>query len=65
MIFDPDTAQLLGETESLVEPDELTVEVGPETWPGTIVYGPGRPGTVLYSAVYMASGIVNSTALTP
>jgi hypothetical protein len=65
MIFDPETAQLLGENNVLVDPDELTVEVGPETYPGTIVYGPGRPGTVLYSAVYLASGVVDSTAVTP
>jgi hypothetical protein len=65
MIFDPETAQLLGENDVLVDPDELTVEVGPETYPGTIVYGPGRPGTVLYSGVYLASGVVDSTAATP
>jgi hypothetical protein len=65
MIFDPETAQLLGENDVLVDPDELTVGVGPETYPGTIVYGPGRPGTVLYSAVYLASGVVDSVAVTP
>jgi hypothetical protein len=65
MIFDPETAQLLGETEVLVDPDELTVEVGPDTYPGTIVNGPGKAGTVLYSAVYLASGIVESTTATP
>jgi hypothetical protein len=48
-----------------VEPEELTVEVGPDTYPGTIVYGPGEQGTVLYSAVYLASGIVESTTATP
>jgi hypothetical protein len=65
MIFDPETAQLLGETEVLVDPEELTVEVGPDTHPRTILYGPGAPGTVLYSAVYLASGIVESTTTTP
>jgi hypothetical protein len=65
MIFDPDTAQLLGKNEVLVDPDELSVEVGPETWPGTIVYGPGRRGMVLFSVVYLASGIVESTTATP
>jgi DNA-directed RNA polymerase specialized sigma24 family protein len=65
MIFDPETAQLLGENDVLVDPAELTVEVGPETYPGTIVHGPGRPGMVLYSVVYLASGVVDSTAVTP
>jgi hypothetical protein len=63
MIFDPETAELLGEREVLVDPDELTVEIAPDTWPGTIVYGPGETGTVLYSAVYLESGVVDSTAL--
>lgn len=65
MIFDPHTAQLLGKNEVLVDPDELSVEVGPDTWPGTIVYGPGKRGMVLFSVVYLASGIVESTTATP
>lgn len=65
MIFDPGTAQLLGKEEVLVDPDELSVEVGPDTYPGTIVYGPGRAGMVLFSVVYLDSGIVESTTATP
>lgn len=65
LIFDPDTAQLLGESEVMVNPEETGLEIGPDIYPGTIYGGWGEPGTVVYSAVYLVSGVVDSTEARP
>lgn len=58
MIFDPMTAQLLGENEVLVADSTLDVESGGL---GAIYGGVGPAGTKTYSATYLVSGVVDST----
>jgi hypothetical protein len=60
LIFDPQTAVLLGENQVMVDPDETGLEIGPDTYPGTIYGAWGEPGSVVSSAVYLDSGIGDS-----
>jgi hypothetical protein len=60
MIFDPRTAELLGERDVLVDQEEAGVSVGPGTWPGTIIGFAGPPGTVVFSLVYLETAVVDS-----
>jgi len=57
MIFDPRTAELLGERDVLVDQEEAGVSVGPDTWPGTIIGFAGPPGTVVFSLVYLETAV--------
>ena len=58
LIFDPTTAQLLGENEVLVEDSTVDVESG---GPGAIYGGVGPAGTRSFTTTYLASGVVDST----
>jgi hypothetical protein len=58
LIFDPITAELLGENEVLVADSTVDVESG---GPGAIYGGVGPAGTKTYSITYLVSGIVDST----
>jgi hypothetical protein len=64
LFFDADTAQLLGSSSILIDPDAVGIDVDSEA-PGTIVAYVGPPGEVVYSAVYLASGVVDSTKQRP
>jgi hypothetical protein len=56
LIFDPKTSALLGENEVIVDPSQL----------GDGGMGPvGPAGSLLYSVVFLGSGIVDSTTATP
>jgi hypothetical protein len=57
LIFDPNTAELLGETEILTEDSRVDVE---GAYPGTIYGGWGRAGTIAYQATYLASRVTGS-----
>ncbi len=63
LVFDPNTAQLLATNSWLVDPGAVGIDVAGEA-PGTAVAYAGRPGLV-YSAVYLASGVVDSTQERP
>jgi len=65
LIYDPHTSVLLASKQVLTDPDKIGLEVGPDTAPRTILSGPGDPGTVLDSTVYLKSGVVDSTRETP
>jgi hypothetical protein len=56
-IFDPQTAELLGEDYVLVEDSSVDVESG---GPGSIYGLAGPAGTLAYTATYLASGITDS-----
>jgi hypothetical protein len=56
-IFDPKTAELLGENEVRVEDSTIDME---NAGPGAI-YPSGDAGTVYFTATYLASGITDST----
>ncbi len=56
LIFDPKTSALLGETSVIVDPSQLG---GDSTDPV------GSVGSVLYAAVYLDSGVVDSTQAVP
>lgn len=60
MIFNPRTAELLGERDVLLDQEEAGVSVGPDTWPGTIIAFAGPPATVVYSLVYLETAVVDS-----
>ncbi len=60
-IFDPKTAELLGENYVNVEDNTLDVE---NAGPGAI-YPSGEAGTVFFTATYLASGVVGSTQEQP
>jgi hypothetical protein len=59
MIFDPRTAQLLGENEVLTENSTVDVESGGA---GAIYGLVGPAGTLAYSTTYDVSGVVDSTS---
>jgi hypothetical protein len=59
LIFDPRTAELLGENEVLTEDSTVDVESG---GPGAIYGSVGPAGTLAYSTTYLVSGVVNSTS---
>ena len=63
LIFDQRTARLLAYSSVLVDPDEVGLEVS--AYPGTILAYAGDPGTVVYSTVYLVSGVVDSTRARP
>lgn len=65
MIFDPNTAQLLGRSSVLENPDEAEVLVGPDTAPGTVIAYAGDAGTIVDSTVFLVSGVVDSTRARP
>jgi len=58
LIFDPRTAELLGESEVLVADSTVDVESG---GPGAIYGGVGPAGTRTYSSTNLVSGVVDST----
>lgn len=58
LIFDPTTAELLGENEVLVADSTVDVESG---GPGAIYGGVGPAGTRTYSSTNLVSGVVDST----
>lgn len=57
LIFDPTTAQLLGENQVLVAASTVDVESG---GPGAIYGGVGPAGTQSGTTTYLASGVVDS-----
>jgi hypothetical protein len=59
LIFDPTTAELLGENEVLTEDSTIDVESG---GPGAIYGLVGPAGTLAYSTTYLVSGVVDSTS---
>jgi hypothetical protein len=59
LIFDPTTAELLGENEVLTEDSTVDVESG---GPGAIYGLVGPAGTLAYSTTYHVSGVVDSTS---
>jgi hypothetical protein len=59
LIFDPMTAELLGENEVLVADSTVDVESG---GPSAIYGGVGPAGTKTYSTAYLVSVIVDSTS---
>jgi hypothetical protein len=59
LIFDPTTAELLGENEVLVADSTVDVESG---GPGAIYGSVGPAGTRTYSITYLVSGVVDGTA---
>jgi hypothetical protein len=61
LIFDPITAELLGENEVLVADSTVEVESG---GPGAIYGFVGPAGTLVYSTTYVVSGVVDSTSET-
>jgi hypothetical protein len=61
LIFDPTTAELLGENEVLVADNIVDVESG---GPGAIYGGVGPAGTLAYSTTYLVSGVVDGTTET-
>ncbi|MFN2589206.1 MAG: CU044_5270 family protein [Actinomycetota bacterium] len=63
--FDPETAELLGERHVMVDPEAMGLDIGPDTYPGTTYCGVGDPGDVVYSNVYLESGLVDSAAARP
>jgi hypothetical protein len=66
MIFDPQTAGLLGEREVVVEPDQVGLEVDRDSHdPGTILFGAGEPETVIYGRVFLEAGVVESKDARP
>jgi hypothetical protein len=65
LIFDPETARLLGERQVMVDPGETGLEVGAAAQAGTVYGGWGEPGTVVSSTLYLESGIVGSREETP
>ena len=65
MIFDPDTAQLLGRRSILENPDDAEQLVGPDTAPGTVIAYAGNAGAVVVSTVFLVSGVVDSTTARP
>ena len=64
LIFDPDTAGLLGSISVLVDPDAVGIDLDSEA-PGTTVAYAGPAGEVVYSAVYLDSGVVDSAGQRP
>jgi hypothetical protein len=58
LIFDPTTAELLGEQEVLVADSTVDVESG---GPGAVYGAVGPAGTHTFSMTYLVSGVVNST----
>jgi hypothetical protein len=58
LIFDPTTAELLGENEVLTEDSTVDVESG---GPGAIYGGVGPAGTRTFATTYLVSGVVGST----
>jgi hypothetical protein len=58
LVFDPTTAELLGENEVLIADSTVDVESG---GPGAIYGLVGPAGTRAYSTTYLASGVVDST----
>jgi hypothetical protein len=60
LIFDPNTSQLLTEREVMVDPAAYGVDIASEPGNTGVAYAP--PGKVIYSSVYLASGVVDSTS---
>jgi hypothetical protein len=60
LIFDPDTSQLLAEQEVMVDPVAYGVDIASEPGNTGVAYAP--PGKVIYSVVYLASGVVDNTS---
>lgn len=59
LVFDPDTSRLLAARWVMLDGQEAGVSVGFDTSPGTIIaFGPR--GTVVYSALYFESAVVDS-----
>lgn len=56
-IFDPQTAELLGESEVLVKDSTLDTTNNP---PGDIYGGAGHPGTTAYAASFLVRGVTDS-----
>jgi hypothetical protein len=65
MIFDPSTAELLGERDILLDQEDAGVSVGPDTWPGTVVGFAGPPGTVVFYLDYLETTVVDSIGESP
>lgn len=61
LIFDPETAELLSERQILLDQAEAGVELGPDTWPGTIIAYAGPPDTVVSWRLYLKTAVVDST----
>ena len=59
LIFDPRTAELLGEGEVLIADSTVDVESG---GPGAIYGGVGPAGTRTFVTTYLVSGVVDSTS---
>jgi hypothetical protein len=59
LIFDPDTSQLLAEQEVMVDPAAYGVDIASEPANTGVAYA--LPGKIIYSSVYLASGVVDST----
>ncbi len=59
LLFDPDTSRLLAEREVMIDPAAYGVDIASE--PGTTGVAYARPGGVIYSSVYVDSGVVDST----
>lgn len=64
LVFDPNTSRLLAARWIMLDAEEAGVSAGPETWPGTII-AMGPPGTVVYTALYFDSAVVESVADRP
>ena len=62
MIFDPKTAELLGETSILTEDSDVNVESG---GPGAIYGLVGKAGTIAYEGTYLVSGVADSINARP
>jgi hypothetical protein len=58
LIFDPMTAELLGENEVLIADSTVDVESG---GPGAIYGLVGPAGTNAFETTYLVSGVVDST----
>jgi hypothetical protein len=59
LVFDSDTSRLIAARWVMLDSEEAGVSVGPDTSPGTIIaFGPR--GTVVYSALYFESAVVDT-----
>jgi hypothetical protein len=60
LIFDPDTASLLAERRTVLDPKKAGIEVPPDATPGTIIASAGPPETVVFWRLFMETAIVDS-----
>jgi hypothetical protein len=65
LIFDPDTASLLAERRTVLDPKKAGVEVPTDAAPETIVTSAGPPETVVFWRLFMETAVVDSTDARP